>query len=99
VPAPSIETFDFARLAAEFDMARAADPMTDRWSAMQKLLDTKLASLDSEALGGDLAYAYAAGGSLSLSAAAMQEALAAPGFGQQPQKVTSASTGASLQLV
>jgi Ca2+-binding RTX toxin-like protein len=97
VPAPSIETFDFARLAAEFDKARAADPAIDRWTAMQKLLDTKLATLDG-AVGGDMAYAYAMNGALGLSTAVMQDTLRAPTYGQQPQKLTPAALGGSLQL-
>ena len=99
MPAPSIETFDFASLAAEFDSARAADPAIDRWSAMHKLLDTQLGAYDGAALGGDVGYAYAMNGSLGLSAAAMQETLKAPGYGEQVQKLTPAPAGASMQLV
>jgi Ca2+-binding RTX toxin-like protein len=98
VPAPSIETFDFARLAAEFDKARAADPTIDRWTAMQKLLDTRLATLDGAAVGGDMAYAYAMNGALGLSTALMQDTLRAPTYGQAPQKLTPSAAGGSLQL-
>jgi Ca2+-binding RTX toxin-like protein len=99
VPAPSIETFDFAELAAEFDAARAQTPSLDRWTAMHKLLDTRLDSYDGAALGGDMAYAYAMNGNLGLSAASMQETLRAPGYGQQAQQVGTAAPTGPLQLV
>jgi hypothetical protein len=86
-PLPSIETFDLAKLAAEFDTARAEEPALDRWTAMHKLLDATLDSLDGAALGGEMAYEYAMKGNLGLNAAAMQETLRAPGYGQQAQAV------------
>ena len=46
-----------------------------------------------------MGYAYAMNGSLGLSAAAMQETLKAPGYGEQVQKLTPAPGGASVQLV
>jgi Ca2+-binding RTX toxin-like protein len=98
LPAPSIETFDFAQLAAEFDAARAETPGLDRWSAMHRLLDTHLDSYDGAALGGEMAYAYAMNGNLGLNAAAMQETLRAPGYGQQAQQLAAAPT-APLTLV
>jgi hypothetical protein len=53
---------------------------------MHKLLDTRLASSDTEALGGELAQAYAANGSLAgVALSSAQSTIGAAGFGQQPQ--------------
>jgi Ca2+-binding RTX toxin-like protein len=83
-----IETFDFKRLAAEFDAAMAKDPTLDRWTPMHKLLDTQLAGYDSEALGGELAYYYGMNGSLTgMGLGTAQDVLRAPGFGEQAQTI------------
>ena len=77
-----IERFDFKTLVQGFDEARAQNAMMQRWSAMHKLLDAHLASSDTEALGGDLAYRYGMTGSLSgIGAASAHSILASPQFG------------------
>jgi hypothetical protein len=83
-----VNQFDFKQIAAEFDDLLLADPLLDRWTPMHQLLDARLPSLDSEALGGELAYHYAMNGNLAgMSAGAAQQTLRAPGFGQQGQSI------------
>ena len=83
-----IETFDFKRLAAEFDAALGQDPTLDRWTPMHKLLDAQLGGYDSEALGGELAYVYGMNGSFAgMGLGTAQDTLRAPGFGQQTQTI------------
>lgn len=85
-----IETFDFGRLVAEFDQARAADPLLTRWNLMNGLLDAHVSGSDTAALGGELAYQYGMRGDLSrLDLAALQAVLAAPQFGKEAQTVQS----------
>ena len=60
-----VQVFDFDRLAADFDAARAGDAALTRWSVMDRLLDAHLAAADDGALGGDLAYQYGRNGNLS----------------------------------
>ena len=67
---------------------RSGDPTIDRWSMMHKLLDTRLAVYDSEALGGELAQAYAANGCLTgVALSAAQATVTGSGFGQTTQPV------------
>ena len=83
-----IESFDFKRLAAEFDGALAQQPSLDRWSAMHKLLDVQLAGSSTEALGGDLAYFYGMNGSFAgMGLTTAQDTLRAPSFGKTTQTI------------
>ncbi|MBZ0093439.1 MAG: hypothetical protein K8F27_14605, partial [Sulfuricellaceae bacterium] len=81
-----VQEFDFAALAGRFDAERTANPALSSWSLSSALLDYHLAGSDSEALGGDLAYQYGKGGSLTgIAATAAQDVIAAPPFGVQAQ--------------
>jgi Ca2+-binding RTX toxin-like protein len=95
-----IETFDFKRLAAEFDAALGQDPTLDRWTPMHKLLDAQLGGYDSEALGGELAYVYGMNGSFAgMGLGSAQDTLRAPGFGQQTQAIANVEQpGQTLKL-
>ncbi len=53
--------FDFTGLVSAFDAASAPN----NWALMNALLSEHLASSDTEALGGDLAYRYGLSGSLA----------------------------------
>ncbi len=84
--------FDFKRLVANFDQARASNTNLntgrDRWSAMNGLLDAHLRSSTTGALGGELAARYSEQGSLSgMAVDSAQAALNGQGFGQQLQSV------------
>jgi len=61
----NVENFDFASLVAQFDQALAANPAQTTWGLMNGLLNAHLASSDTTALGGDLAYEYGMRGGLS----------------------------------
>jgi hypothetical protein len=77
-----IENFNFLGLVSRFDQAGAPSS----WSAMNSLLDTHLASSDTAALGGDLAYQYGANGSLAgLALTPVQGELASAQFGTSAQ--------------
>ena len=60
----AIQTFDFQKLAAAFDAARAANPKLASWSVAPALRGTRIGSSDTEALGGVLAHEYGTRGSL-----------------------------------
>lgn len=84
----TIQTFDFAKLVTNFDAARELNPDLDEWSLMDSLLDAHLASSDTEALGGDLAYQYGLRDDLSgISLAAAQAVLKDAKFGTGAQTV------------
>jgi hypothetical protein len=81
-----VQRFDFAGLAQGFDGALAANPALSAWSLADALLTAHLAGSDSEALGGDLAYQYAANGTLAgIGLAPAQAELASPSFGTAAQ--------------
>ena len=61
----NVENFDFQALVAAFDQAQVANPSLNAWSVTNDLLTTHLASSDTAALGGDLAYVYGSQGSLT----------------------------------
>jgi Ca2+-binding RTX toxin-like protein len=87
-----VEQFDFDALVAKFDQARTATPSMTQWSLMNGLLDAHLAGSDTAALGGDLAYQYAASGTLAgISLAAAQEVLASASLNAQAQTLRSRS--------
>jgi len=81
-----VQQFDFAALVNKFDQARAATPTMTQWNLMNGLLDAHLASSDTEALGGDLAYQYGHAGTLAgVGLSVAQAELKAPQFGNQNQ--------------
>ena len=82
----AVETFDFQVLVDKFDQARAANAKLSRWSVMNGLLEAHLASSDSMALGGDLAFHYGQEGELKgMGLLAAQSVLKDPNFGVQAQ--------------
>jgi hypothetical protein len=81
-----VQTFNLTSLVDRFDAARTADANVDRWSVMHALLNARLASSDSEALGGDLAYQYGLQGGIGgIGLAAAQDVTNDTGFGTQMQ--------------
>jgi len=81
-----VQQFDLKALADYYDAVRTEDPTVDRWGMMHKLLDARLTGSDTEALGGELAQAYAANGSLAgVALSSAQSTIGAAGFGQQSQ--------------
>jgi Ca2+-binding RTX toxin-like protein len=82
----TVETFDLARALARHDaMSRWRGPLNE-WSLAGALLDAHLSSSSDEALGGELAARYAAGGSLAgMTLNAAQATLADPRFGTSAQ--------------
>jgi Ca2+-binding RTX toxin-like protein len=88
---PKVQTFDFQKLVAEFDQARATGSTTaSSWSLMNGLLDAHLADSDTAALGGDLAYEYGVRGSLSgMSLAAAETTVTNSNFAIAPQALHS----------
>jgi len=85
---PRVDTYDFGTLVARFDEAQTADAALDRWSVMNGLLESHLATSDSAALGGDLAAAYAGRGDLSgMNLSTAQEVLRSPQFGAEVQSL------------
>jgi len=81
-----VNNFDFTALVSQFNQAIAANNKFDQWSMMNSLLDAHLASSDTEALGGDLAYQYGHAGTLAgISLNAVQNVLNSPQFGTQAQ--------------
>jgi len=83
-----VETFDFQALVDKFDQARSANAKLDRWGLMDGMLDTHLASSDTMALGGDLAFQYAQENSLKgMSLLNAQTVLKDAAFGVQAQAI------------
>ena len=81
-----VQRFDFSALVNQFDQAKTADPLLDRWALANSLLDAHLAGSDTEALGGDLAYRYGVGGTLSgIGFIPAQGILSNAQFGSTPQ--------------
>ena len=82
----NVENFDFQALVAAFDQAQAANPGLNAWGVTNDLLNAHLASSDTAALGGDLAYVYGSQGSLSgMNVAAAQNTLSNSQFAAAPQ--------------
>jgi len=87
-----VELFDFRRLVAAYDDARAAHHHMRSWNMMNELLAAHLTGSDSGALGGDLAYRYGTTGTLAgMGWTAARDTVAAPGFGADLQAVHSAA--------
>jgi len=84
-----VQTFDFLGLAAAFDAARVANPSTSSWALAGALAQHHLGGSDTEAIGGDLAYAY--GRRSTLEGTSLQTArntLDSAAFGLAPQILT-----------
>jgi trimeric autotransporter adhesin len=87
-----VELFDFRRLVAAYDDARAAHHHMRSWNMMNELLAVHLTGSDSGALGGDLAYRYGMTGTLAgVGLSTARDTVAAPGFGTELQAVHSAA--------
>jgi Ca2+-binding RTX toxin-like protein len=81
-----VASFDFLGLVSEFDRARAAQPGLSSWTLAHALADFHLSGSDDAALGGDLAYQYAARGTFEgLSLAAAQDVLRGADLGRHAQ--------------
>jgi Ca2+-binding RTX toxin-like protein len=77
-----VQVFDFDGLVAAFDAARATNPALTQWEVGSALASFHVSSSDTAAYGGDLAYLYGTGGSMSdISFAAAAGILGATGFG------------------
>lgn len=94
-----VGVFDFTKLVAKFDAARALPGSNAAgWAVMNSLLDAHLQGSDSSALGGDLAFQYATTGSFSgIGLGAAQGALAA-GTDWQTLKARSELEQGSVRL-
>lgn len=81
-----VQNFDFKSLAAAFDEARAAKPGLSSWALTGALTQFHLASSDSNALGGDLAYRYGKNGTLAgIGLTSAQSIIGDALFGTQAQ--------------
>ena len=81
-----VESFDFQALFQAFEQARQASSTMQQWQAMWSLLDAHLASSDSEALGGGVAYwAAMNGGFGGLGSLSTQQVASASNFGAGAQ--------------
>ncbi|HTO48728.1 MAG TPA: putative Ig domain-containing protein [Burkholderiales bacterium] len=92
-----VELFDFRKLVAAYDDARAAHHHMRSWNMMNELLAAHLTGgSDSSALGGDLAYRYGMTGTLAgMGWTAARDTVAAPGFGTELQTVHAPATVAA----
>jgi hypothetical protein len=81
-----VENFDFHQIVSAFDQARAGNSGISSWDVTNTLLTAHLASSDSAALGGDLAYEYGARGNLTgMGIASAQTVLSESNFGAAAQ--------------
>ena len=72
--------------AVDFDTALAANPTLTAWSMTDALLNAHLASSDTAALGGDLAYQYNQNNTLAgIGLASAQTVMNDANFGTAPQ--------------
>ncbi len=77
-----VQEFDFLALVNAFDAARAANPVLVGWGLVSGLQEAHLASSDTFAIGGDLAYRYGTNGTLAgISWEAAQEVMESAQFG------------------
>jgi Ca2+-binding RTX toxin-like protein len=94
-----IQTFDFQRIVAAFDTARAGNSKLGSWSIAPALMSSRLSSSDTDAFGGILAHEFGMLRSLEqVPAAIAQETLSDARFGVQPQPFASSAPAAKLQL-
>ncbi|MBP6368632.1 MAG: hypothetical protein KA286_01390, partial [Burkholderiales bacterium] len=85
--------FDFAQVVAGFDAALAANPSLTRWTVADALAGAFVGGSDTAALGGDLAYQFAHGGSLAgVGFDATSTILADANFGLVPQALLPSAT-------
>jgi len=83
-----VQSFDFALLAQNFDQALAANPTLTSWAMTNSLLSAHLASSDTAALGGDLAYQYNLNGTLAgIGMASAQTVMNDANFGVAAQQL------------
>ena len=88
-----IAQFDFDAMVSRFDAAQAASPGLSNWALSSAMLDFHLASSDTAAIGGDLAYQYGRYGDLSgMSVNAAQALLAGAQFGAARQALQGGAT-------
>jgi len=80
--------FDFKALVAAFDQARAADPLLLSWSLTDAMPGALVSSSDTSAIGGDLAYAYAAGNISDIEPATVFDLLDTLEFAVNAQAIT-----------
>jgi hypothetical protein len=82
----NVENFDFQSLVSAFNQAQAANPTLTAWGITDSLLSAHLASSDTAALGGDLAYAYGTNGNLTgFGVSAAESTLSSSQFAAAPQ--------------
>jgi len=83
-----VQRFDFTALAKSFDQALGTNPTLAAWNLTDSLLTSHLASSDTEALGGDLAYQYNLNGSLAgMGVASAQAVISDTNFGTSAQQL------------
>jgi Ca2+-binding RTX toxin-like protein len=81
-----VQNFDFKGLASAFEAARTANPGLSSWALTNALTQFHLASSDSVALGGDLAYQYGKNGTAAgIGLTAAQQVMGDANFGAQAQ--------------
>jgi Ca2+-binding RTX toxin-like protein len=83
-----VQQFDFTELVRYFDKARVQDSTLTQWQMMDSLLTAHLASSNSAALGGNLAYQYGHAGTLAgIGLSVAQNELKASQFGNDTQSL------------
>ena len=86
-----IETFDFQRIVAAFDAARAGNSKLPAWTVAPVLASARISGSDTEALGGVLAHEYGVHKNIDLMPLAQaQAALGDSHFGSQAQPFATA---------
>jgi hypothetical protein len=88
----AVELFDFRGLVGAFDQARR-NLGVSKWALTNGLASFELGGSDTEAIGGDLAYAYGTAGSLAgIGLNAAQDMLGSSKFGNSAQTLQSEQT-------
>lgn len=102
----AVQQYDFATMVADFDDARTDDPDLVRWSIVDTLEDSHIASFDVagglEAIGGDLAYHYGMQGDFAgMTVDSVWNITRDEHFGHESQAVNSdidVNSGGSVRL-
>lgn len=95
-----IERFDFIGMVGQFDQAQATNSALTSWALSHALAEFHLGGSDTEALGGDLAYAYGRDGSLDgMGLRQAQGILASASFGTSPQSIVRSPVAGSDMLL
>ena len=82
----TVERFNFAGLATQFDQALAANPALTSWALSNALAIFATGGSEADALGGDLAYQYGRYGNLgNVGLGAAQSLLGSAQFGVSAQ--------------